>query len=175
MKNTAVSQVPGKPKRRRAANAPEPATAVATGAAVGSAAAADPCIDTPVTAIAAQADMRASPAAAATGASTTTPRVAEPADPADPVVHLDHGLQVKDVEDVYGRLAEALNHGTPMTVDLSRVGLVDTAGVQLMLSLRGESVRRGIPVTLRGESAALDQALTLLGLSGAFQAMTSHD
>jgi anti-anti-sigma regulatory factor len=90
--------------------------------------------------------------------------------PADPVVHLEHGLQIKDVEEAHRRLKAAFDGGARVVVDVAKLGVVDTAGVQLLLALRGQAAARGIALDIRGESAALTQALAVLGLRGAWPA-----
>jgi anti-anti-sigma regulatory factor len=91
------------------------------------------------------------------------------------VVQLEHSLEIKDVEVAHRRLTAALDRVSTITVDMSRVGTTDTAGVQLLLALRGEAVKRGVSLEFRGESAAFIQALTVLGLRDAFQIASSRD
>lgn len=79
-------------------------------------------------------------------------------------VQIDHGLEIKDVERVRDRLLAAFEHGSKVTVDVGQVATIDTAGVQLLLAVRGEASKRGMTVEFRGESPALTRALTVLGL-----------
>jgi anti-anti-sigma regulatory factor len=112
-------------------------------------------------------------AAAAPAADCVKPSTAAPA-PEQPVaapdaahlgtVQIDHGLEIKDVERVRDRLLAAFEHGSKVTVDVGQVATIDTAGVQLLLAVRGEASKRGMTVEFRGESPALTRALTVLGL-----------
>ena len=101
------------------------------------------------------------PAAAITGAQACDD---------DSTVELGHSLQIKDVEAVHRRLIAALDAGTRVTVDLSRLGSADTAGVQLLLSFQGDARKRGVEFEFIGTSDALNQALVVLGLLGTFEA-----
>jgi ABC-type transporter Mla MlaB component len=89
--------------------------------------------------------------------------------------HLDPGLEIKDVEDVHKRLMARLARGAAVTVDVSRVGAVDTAGVQLLVALQGEAVKRGVSVEFCGNSTALTHALTVLGLGAVVRIASAHD
>jgi ABC-type transporter Mla MlaB component len=89
--------------------------------------------------------------------------------------HLDPGLEIKDVEDVHKRLMARLARGAAVTVDVSRVGAVDTAGVQLLVALQGEAVKRGVSVEFCGNSTALTHALTVLGLRAVVRIASAHD
>jgi anti-anti-sigma regulatory factor len=109
--------------------------------------------------VAAQAD--ASPRAAAESA---RPVDAVAAASSDAKVHLESSLEIKDVEDAHRQLSATLARGTAVTVDVSRVGAVDTAGVQLLLAFQREAVNLGVSVAFCGESAAITHALTVLGL-----------
>jgi ABC-type transporter Mla MlaB component len=76
----------------------------------------------------------------------------------------DAGKEFKDVEDAHRQLTAMLAGGGAMLVDVSRVGAVDTAGVQLLLAFQGEAVKRGVSIEFHGRSAAITHALTALGL-----------
>jgi anti-anti-sigma regulatory factor len=80
---------------------------------------------------------------------------------------LDAGaaLEIRDVDAGHRTLLQALEAGMPLRIDLGGISTVDAAGVQLLLALRQEGIRRGIPIEFRGQSAALERALALLGLS----------
>jgi ABC-type transporter Mla MlaB component len=82
----------------------------------------------------------------------------------DATVYLESSLEIKDVEEAYRQLMATLARRTAVTVDVSRVGAVDTAGVQLLLAFQSEAVHLGVPVAFCGESAALTHALAVLGL-----------
>jgi ABC-type transporter Mla MlaB component len=79
-------------------------------------------------------------------------------------------LRVQDVTQELQRLRAVFDSGRPVTLDVSALVTVDTAGVQLLLAIVREGMRQGIPVGLRGESGALVTALRLLGLPAAWPA-----
>jgi anti-anti-sigma regulatory factor len=83
-------------------------------------------------------------------------------------VLLEPGLEIKDAESVYGLLLAALGDGRAVTVDVSRVRAVDTAGAQLLLAFQGEASRCGVTIEFRGESAPLAHTLAVLGLRDKF-------
>jgi anti-anti-sigma regulatory factor len=89
-------------------------------------------------------------------------------------VRLPHGLEIKDVEQIQQQLSAALDGAASVTVDISHVAAVDTAGVQLLLALKTEAENRGIPLTFAGQSAPFSQALTVLGLLDTFAAANSR-
>jgi anti-anti-sigma regulatory factor len=94
---------------------------------------------------------------------------AEPAAAAaELVIDLANGLEIKAVEETHRSLSAALERGVPLTIDMTRVGAVDTAGVQLLLGLQIEAAKRGMPIRLTGESAGFNQALNVLGLRERF-------
>jgi ABC-type transporter Mla MlaB component len=89
--------------------------------------------------------------------------------------HLEPSLEIKDVEDVHKRLMARLARGAAVTVDVSRVGAVDTAGVQLLVAFQGEAVKQGVSVEFCGNSTALTHALTVLGLGAVVRIASAHD
>jgi ABC-type transporter Mla MlaB component len=74
-------------------------------------------------------------------------------------------LEIRDVDAGHRMLVQALEAGMPLRIDLGGIGAVDAAGVQLLLALKQEGLRRGIPIEFHGDSAAVKHALTLLGLA----------
>ncbi len=93
-------------------------------------------------------------------------------DPAhDLEIKLAHGLEIKDVEEAHATLSTALEKGVALTIDVTHVAAIDTAGVQLLLALRVAAAKRGTPLNFTGHSAPFNHALKALGLHGAF-AMT---
>jgi anti-anti-sigma regulatory factor len=80
---------------------------------------------------------------------------------------LDAGaaLQIRDVEADHRLLAQLLETSKPLSIELKNVTAVDAAGIQLLLALKQEGMRRGISVEFRGHSAAVSHALALLGLA----------
>jgi anti-anti-sigma regulatory factor len=83
------------------------------------------------------------------------------------VTTLGTSLEIRDVDDIRGRLLCVLNGATSLSVEVGAVATADTAGVQLLLALKAEAAQRGIPVAFAGNSAALTRALSVLGLESA--------
>jgi ABC-type transporter Mla MlaB component len=88
-------------------------------------------------------------------------------------VILDASLQIKDVEQAHRRLLAALGGASSVSVDVSPIDVIDTAGLQLLLALQRGAASGGVPVEFHGESAALSQALSILGLRDALK-LTPH-
>jgi anti-anti-sigma regulatory factor len=85
-------------------------------------------------------------------------------DGAHTVLDAGTALQIRDVEADHRLLAQALEASKPLIVELKSVAAADAAGIQLLLALKQEGMRRGIPIEFRGHSAAVAHALELLGL-----------
>lgn len=66
------------------------------------------------------------------------------------------------------KLLQALKGASQLEVDLSRVGEVDTAGVQLLLLLKREAMKSRKALRLVGHSAATLDALDLFNLGAYF-------
>jgi anti-anti-sigma regulatory factor len=96
------------------------------------------------------------------------------ATPEDPILYVDASLNIKNIEQIAASLMARLARPGALTIDLSRVTNVDTAGVQLLLAVCNEAPGRGMSLEFRGHSAALTQALALLGLQGQIPAAPSH-
>jgi anti-anti-sigma regulatory factor len=90
------------------------------------------------------------------------------------VTTLGTSLEIRDVDETRGRLLEALNGATGLSVEVGAVTTADTAGVQLLLALRAEAAHRGIAVAFTGTSAALTRALSVLGLESAVAGTADH-
>jgi len=93
----------------------------------------------------------------------------------DPVLYLEPNLEIQNIEEVRRDLVEMLARALPVTVDVSTIASIDTAGVQLLLALNKVEPQHGVSVEFRGESAALSNALVALGLQGALTMASSHD
>ena len=63
-----------------------------------------------------------------------------------------------------------LEGGSALSLDLSAVTELDTAGVQQLLLLHRECVHSGRPLRLAASSTAVDDTLALLGLRKLFSA-----
>jgi anti-anti-sigma regulatory factor len=83
-------------------------------------------------------------------------------------VTLGPGLEIREVEGVCAQLRDALAGSTSLTVDLSQLRMLDTAGVQLLLALRLDATRRGVSLTWRGDWAVVRAATAMLGLTAMF-------
>jgi len=90
------------------------------------------------------------------------------------VLYLDASLNIQNIEQSAATLRERLASPGALTIDLSRVANVDTAGIQILLAFRNEAPSRGLSLEFRGQSAALTQALSVLGLQGQLAAAPSH-
>lgn len=118
----------------------------------------------------ASAAMAPVPEVAVTSSADATPTVA-----ADTLLHLGAGLEIKDVESVHKQLASMLERGSSVTLDISHVVAMDTAGVQLLLSFQNEAAKRGVAIDFSGRSSAFTHALTAVGLSDAVRHVVSRD
>ena len=106
----------------------------------------------------------------------TVPVTAAPPDPAkDAVYNLNANFEIQNLEETRQDFIESLARGVPVTVDVSRIAAIDTAGVQLLIALRNAAAKHGVSVELRGESAALSNALLMLGLQDAIPMAPRHD
>jgi anti-anti-sigma regulatory factor len=100
---------------------------------------------------------------------------AEPPVPADTTVHLNSSLEIKDVESVHRQLLSMLDRGPTVTVDISHVASMDTAGVQLLFAFQIEAVKRCVAVQYSGQSTAFTHALTAVGLGDAIAHVVARD
>lgn len=82
-------------------------------------------------------------------------------------LRLEPSLRIGEVEAGREVLQRLLDGCEPVRIDISALQSVDSAGVQLLLAVRQEADRRGIPLEYCGESAELFTALKLLGLADA--------
>ncbi len=94
--------------------------------------------------------------------------------PDDSVFYLPATLSIQTIAQSAASLRERLARPGALTVDLSRVLNVDTAGIQTLLAFCNEAPQRGLTLEIRGQSAALTQALAGLGLQGQIPAASSH-
>jgi anti-anti-sigma regulatory factor len=108
-----------------------------------------------------------------TAAAHAAPAAAPPR--ADAILHLGAGLEIKDVETVHRQLAGMLDRGSPVTVDISHVAAMDTAGVQLVLAFQSEALKRGVSIEYSGRSTAFTHALTAVGLGDAIRHAAARD
>jgi anti-anti-sigma regulatory factor len=90
------------------------------------------------------------------------------------VTILPAALDIRDVEDIRVRLLGVLNGASVMSVDVSGITAVDTAGVQLLLALKSEAMHRGVPLEFIGRSTALDRVASTLGLAAVLVGSAGH-
>lgn len=65
------------------------------------------------------------------------------------------------------QLLLAINQGA-LQIDLSEVSDIDTAGLQLLILAKLESLRRNIPLSISGHTRAVLDVIELCNLSGFF-------
>lgn len=63
-------------------------------------------------------------------------------------------------------LLDALNAGSKVEIDLSDVGEMDCAGLQLLIAARREAARQGKPIHISGSNPVVLELLELCALSG---------
>ena len=111
----------------------------------------------------------------ATEASAAMVAASIPTVAADTLLHLGAGLEIKDVESVHKQLTSMLERGPSVTLDISHVAAMDTAGVQLLLAFQSEAATRGVAIDYSGRSNAFTHALTAVGLGDAVRHVASRD
>jgi anti-anti-sigma regulatory factor len=162
-----------KPAKKRGARI-KPLTDVAAGAAPEGSAAAP--ASTAAVAAATADSMAAIEAVTMLEAVASPPAAPTPVNAtSETTLHLESTLEIKDVETTHRRLVDMLERGPAVTVDISHVGAMDTAGAQLLLAFQSEALKRGLSVEFSGRSTAFTHALTILGLSDAVRHVVSHD
>lgn len=77
-------------------------------------------------------------------------------------------MTIQRAAELKEQLLMALRSNRPIEIDLSRVSEMDTAGLQLMLSSKLESIVRGTRLSFVGHSAAVQEVLNLCDLGGFF-------
>jgi anti-anti-sigma regulatory factor len=90
-------------------------------------------------------------------------------------LRLNSSVEIKDVESAHRQLLDVLQQGLPVTVDISHVAAMDTAGVQLLLAFQSEAGKRGVAIEFSGQSTAFTHALTAVGLGDAVRHVASRD
>lgn len=85
-----------------------------------------------------------------------------------PALTLEGELTIYHVAEARGQLAEALDQGPALQLNLSAVAELDTAGVQLLVWLKQEAHRRGRALVLFAHSPAVVEVFDLLKVGGLF-------
>lgn len=83
-------------------------------------------------------------------------------------LRIDGEMTIYRAAEIKQQLLGALAASSSLALDLSAVGEIDTAGVQLLMLTHREAAAAGGALTLVGVSDAVDEALTLLNLSSCF-------
>ena len=79
-------------------------------------------------------------------------------------LRLEPELTIYSAAQVHQVLLAVLRPGAALTLDLSDVCEIDSAGIQLLIAARREAEARGGSLALCGNSAAVQDAFVLLGL-----------
>ena len=77
----------------------------------------------------------------------------------------DGELTIYTAEKNKEALVQAISSCEKLTVDLSKVSQLDTAGIQILLLAYVESKRRGIDIKFKGHSQQITEVLELCRLS----------
>lgn len=85
---------------------------------------------------------------------------------------LEGELTIRTASKVHEQLQQALADGHH-ALDLSRVEVFDSAGVQLLLAARKALIAGGMNLHIQGASSPVQELLALYGLRDAFSASTS--
>lgn len=92
-----------------------------------------------------------------------------------PSIHLEGSLLIQDVEAGRERLLGAFSSEGPITIDLSGLVTVDSAGIQLLLAARHEAGNLGRTLEFTGATSRFDDAVGLLGLCEALFGALRHE
>lgn len=85
-------------------------------------------------------------------------------------IQLEGELTIYTAAELKEKIASALQAGQPIEIDLSQIGEMDTAGLQLLLLAQRESATRKLPITFVEPSQAVTDTLQLCGMSDHFAA-----
>ena len=81
-------------------------------------------------------------------------------------LQLEGEMTIFHAQELKDGLLESLENSAGLEVDLSRVSEIDTAGFQLLLMLRNESIRLHTSLHVAAYSPAVLSLLELYGMSG---------
>jgi len=82
-------------------------------------------------------------------------------------VHLGDVLEVSGVLDLYDKLKQALEGDSSLSVDASGVDRVDTASLQMLVSLAEYAKRNKRDISVQSASEAFVKTAKMLGVSAA--------
>jgi ABC-type transporter Mla MlaB component len=98
-------------------------------------------------------------------ASTRSARPKPKAEPASTSFALATECMVADARALKASLAAFLNEPLPITLDVTALQRIDTAGLQVVTAFVRERAVHGLPVVWHGTAPALSSAAQLLGLT----------
>lgn len=87
----------------------------------------------------------------------------------DSRIDIGDALVLAHAARLHAEFEQALAQKKPLRLNLSRVQVADTAGVQLLLALRRDAEKRGIAASWEAPTQALCAAASQLGLSEALE------
>jgi anti-sigma B factor antagonist len=90
-------------------------------------------------------------------------------------VKLGAELTIYQVAELYETLSAQLKRQGELQLDLSAVTEIDSAGIQLLLQLAGQSQRNNGTVTFLSPSSTMQQMMTLFRLNADFTAQQVQD
>lgn len=83
-------------------------------------------------------------------------------------IEIGDNLTIYQVPQQKDRLLEALSASDALELDLSQVGEIDTAGLQLLLLVKREAMKAGKALTLSAHSPAVRELFEFTRLAGYF-------
>ena len=78
-------------------------------------------------------------------------------------------LTIQRIRDFGTELMALLHTGNPLSVDLSTVQRLDTAGLQLLVQARREACRAGVHLELARPAPTVVETFQFCGLAGEFE------
>ncbi len=91
---------------------------------------------------------------------------------------LSDNLTIYQALDIKSRLLGALEGYSGLELDLSRVGEIDTAGIQLLILAKREAARQGKSLAIVAHSPAVSQTIDFCNLTAFFGdpvVITAHE
>ena len=86
-------------------------------------------------------------------------------DPEQSRVKITGELSIRNVAELHQRLGESLGRGPDLVLDFTQVESCDTAGLQLICSLRKTAVQRGLRFRVATMSPAIEATAAALGFA----------
>ena len=83
------------------------------------------------------------------------------------IIRGDDALNLESIQQASGLLDECVGHGQPrIVVDLERVPLIDSAGLELLLDVRDRCLKRGGALKLAAPNHLCQDILRITDLAG---------